>query len=91
MIYLINIQRERDNAKMKQELLNLASEVEEEIKDIIKKIDEDAMYNSMKVLNAFHKNNVSEMHFNSTTGYGYNDIRKRSNRKNICRSIRCRR
>ena len=76
---------------MKQELLNLASEVEEEIKDVIKKIDEDAMYNSMKVLNAFHKNNVSEMHFNSTTGYGYNVIRKRSNRKNICRSIRCRR
>ena len=29
---------------MKQELLNLASEVEEEIKDVIKKIDEDAMY-----------------------------------------------
>ena len=59
---------------MKQELLKLANEVEEEIKEITKKIDEDAMYNSMKVLNAFQKNNISEMHFNSTTGYGYNDI-----------------
>ncbi len=59
---------------MKQELLKLANEVEEEIKEITKRIDEDAMYNSMKVLNAFQKNNISEMHFNSTTGYGYNDI-----------------
>lgn len=59
---------------MKQELLKIASEVEEEIKEITKKIDEDAMYNSMRVLNAFQRNNVSEMHFNSTTGYGYNDI-----------------
>ena len=59
---------------MKQELLKIANEVEEEIKEITKKIDEDAMYNSMKVLNAFQKNNISEMHFNSTTGYGYNDI-----------------
>ena len=59
---------------MKEELLNLSKDVEEEIKDIIKKIDEDAMYNSMKVLEAFKNNNVSEMHFNSTTGYGYNDV-----------------
>ena len=59
---------------MKQELLDLSKEVECEIQDIIKKIDEDAMYNSEKVLNSFHKYNVSDMHFNSTTGYGYNDV-----------------
>lgn len=59
---------------MRQELLNTSYKVEEEIREIIKKIDEDAMYNSMKVLNAFQRNNVSEMHFNSTTGYGYNDV-----------------
>ncbi len=64
---------------MKTELFKISTEVEEEIKDVIKKIDEDAMYNSIKVLEAFHKNNVSEIHFNSTTGYGYNDIRKRHN------------
>ena len=62
---------------MKEKLLKLAGEVEEEIKEELKKIDEDAMFNSEKVLNAFQKNNVSEMHFNSTTGYGYNDCRKR--------------
>ena len=32
------------------------------------------MFNSMKVLNAFHEENISEIHFNTSTGYGYNDI-----------------
>ena len=59
---------------MREEILNLANEVEEEIKDVIKQIDENAMYNSEKVLNAFQRNKVSEMHFNSTTGYGYGDV-----------------
>ena len=38
------------------------------------KVDALTLYNSKKVLDAFHKNNVSEIHFNSTSGYGYNDI-----------------
>lgn len=59
---------------MNEKIIELSHEVEEEIKDVIKNIDEDAMYNSTKVLNAFQRNNVSEMHFNSSTGYGYNDI-----------------
>ena len=54
--------------------IKLINEVEEEIKEIIKKIDEDCFYNSKKVLKAFQNNNVSEMHFNQTTGYGYNDV-----------------
>lgn len=59
---------------MKEELLRIANEVQKDIEEVTKKIDEDAMYNSIKVLNAFKNNNVSEMHFNSTTGYGYNDV-----------------
>lgn len=59
---------------MKEELLKIANEVQKDIEEVTKKIDEDAMYNSIKVLNAFKRNNVSEMHFNSTTGYGYNDV-----------------
>ena len=59
---------------MNEELIKASNEAEEEIKEVIKKIDEDAMYNSIRVLNAFQRNNVSEMHFNSTTGYGYNDV-----------------
>ena len=42
--------------------------------DEFKKIDELCSYNSKKVLDAFQKNKVSESHFNSTTGYGYNDL-----------------
>ena len=30
--------------------------------------------NTLKVLNAFHKYQINEVHFTSTTGYGYNDI-----------------
>lgn len=38
------------------------------------KVDALTLYNSKKVLDSFHKNNVSEIHFNSTSGYGYNDL-----------------
>ena len=47
---------------------------EKELTDIFQKIDESAFINSMKVLNAFKKYNVSESDFSSTTGYGYNDL-----------------
>lgn len=40
----------------------------------IQKINEICEYNSLKVLKAFHDNNLSEVHFNETTGYGYDDI-----------------
>ena len=48
-------------------------EKEIEIKAELKKIDDICLFNSKKVLEAFKKNNLSEIHFNSTTGYGYND------------------
>ena len=47
---------------------------EKDIKDILEKVDDIVFKNSMKVLFAFQKEGVSEYHFNSTTGYGYNDI-----------------
>ena len=49
-------------------------EKELEIKNELNKIDEICFFNSKKVLDAFNKNKLSEIHFNSTTGYGYNDI-----------------
>lgn len=45
-----------------------------DLKDIFDKIDEIEEYNSKKVLDAFIENSVSESDFNSSTGYGYNDI-----------------
>lgn len=37
------------------------------------KIDETAEFNQLKVLNAFQKNKISDVHFGATTGYGYDD------------------
>lgn len=55
-------------------LLEISKKCEEKIKTELKKIDDICMFNSMKVLNAFHEENISEIHFNTSTGYGYNDI-----------------
>lgn len=55
------------------EILNLATEAEEELKPQFKAIDEITEYNQNKVLKAFIDNNVSESCFGTTTGYGYDD------------------
>ncbi len=59
---------------IKKELLDLANETEQDIKEIFNEINKVCEYNSLKVLNAFKEFNISDMHFNSTTGYGYGDI-----------------
>ena len=56
------------------ELLKMAEQTEKEISNQFEEINKICEYNSLKVLNAFQKNNISDMHFNSTTGYGYGDI-----------------
>ena len=55
-------------------LIKLSKEVEGEIKKEVERVNSDCMYNSMKVLKAFQNNKVSDVHFGSTTGYGYGDI-----------------
>lgn len=57
-----------------ENLLEISKKCEEEIKTELKKIDDICLYNSMKVMKAFHEENISEIHFNTSTGYGYNDI-----------------
>ena len=59
---------------MKSEVIELANECEKELTNIFKSIENVTFYNSQKVLDAFRKNGLSEIHFNSTTGYGYNDL-----------------
>ena len=54
-------------------MVKYIDECEDKLKDEFKKIDDICFYNSKKVLEAFSCNRVSESHFNSTTGYGYND------------------
>ncbi len=58
------------NSKAKE----LVLKAEENLKEEFKKIDELCDLNSLKALNAFNKNNITEAHFNSTTGYGYDDM-----------------
>lgn len=57
-----------------ERIIELSKETEKEIEPVFKKLDELCEYNSLKVLKAFQNNNISEMHFNQTTGYGYGDI-----------------
>lgn len=57
-----------------EETFNLINKCEKEVKEEFDKISEICEYNSLKVLKAFHDNNLSEVHFNETTGYGYDDI-----------------
>ena len=47
---------------------------ESKIKKQLDEIDNMCDINSLKVLKAFNDNKISEAHFNSTTGYGYDDI-----------------
>ena len=57
-----------------KKLLELSNEAEKELKKEYEKVDLLCEKNSTKVLNAFINNKVSEAHFNSTSGYGYNDF-----------------
>jgi len=59
---------------IKEQTWNLIEQEEKNIKSQLNEIDKICEYNSFKVLKAFQNNKVSEVHFNETTGYGYNDI-----------------
>lgn len=59
---------------IKEEIVELSKKTEEQLKTIFEKIQKISEYNSLKVLMSFQKYNLSEMHFNGTTGYGYGDI-----------------
>ena len=58
----------------RKEIVELVNREEESLKDIFKTIDENELYFSELVLNAFQKNNVTEACFGTTTGYGYSDL-----------------
>ncbi len=63
-----------NDLNISKETLDFIEEEEIKLKDIFSKIDKQAKDNSMKVLAGFQKYEVSESYFNSTTGYGYNDL-----------------
>ncbi len=57
-----------------EQVIRLGEQVLRDLKPRFDDIDEQAERSFLRVLNAFHKNQVSEAHLNGTTGYGYNDI-----------------
>lgn len=55
-------------------IVTIINDAEAQIKDDFKRLDNIALLNQKKVLEAFQNNNVSLRHFSQTTGYGYDDI-----------------
>lgn len=60
----------KSGAKLKP----LVQEIEQQIADVHKNIDEMIDTNQFRVLQSFQKHRVSDSHFIPSTGYGYDDI-----------------
>ncbi len=54
-------------------VLDAVTEAESQVAEIFGELDDVMAYNQYKVLDAFQKNRISDMHFGWNTGYGYND------------------
>lgn len=59
---------------LEQETWDLYYKTMDDLKDKFLEIDNICEENTAKVLNAFWQNHISEAHFSSTTGYGYDDL-----------------
>ncbi len=62
-----------DNFGVSESVLELINKAEKDVFDSFKRVEEIAEINQMRVMKAFSDNNVSEMHFAPTSGYGYDD------------------
>ena len=59
---------------MNPQVFALAQEAENEIRSQFERIDRIAQLNTLKVMQAFQDNKVSDSCFAGTTGYGYDDV-----------------
>lgn len=60
--------------KIDKNIEKIVNTEEQNLKDIFNKIDDQTLKNSKKVLDSFHKHNLSSNDLYGTNGYGYNDI-----------------
>ena len=60
--------------KLNDKYIKLVNDEEKGLTSIFNEIDNNCYQNSKKVLDAYHKYNISESDLNGTTGYGYNDM-----------------
>ena len=58
---------------MQSQTLQLAEKIEQQAQEIFHEIDRVSLYNTQKVLAAFHEHRISEPMLHGTTGYGYDD------------------
>ena len=56
-----------------EEVLSLIEKSEEAVSSLFSELDDVMAYNQYKVLDAFQKNTIRDMHFSWNTGYGYDD------------------
>ncbi len=56
-----------------EEILSLIDESEQDVSGSFAQLDDIMTYNQYKVLDAFQKNGIRDMHFGWNTGYGYDD------------------
>ena len=62
-----------DEFGIDERVLKLVAEAEDEVRCEFEKLDDIMAYNQYKVLSAFQKNRIRDMHFGWKTGYGSDD------------------
>lgn len=63
----------RDKFDISESVLDLIDKSEDLISSHFQELDDIMAYNQYKVLDAFQKNGIRDMHFSWNTGYGYDD------------------
>ena len=51
----------------------IVDKIDKQLQPVFKQVQDNALFNQKKVLDGFRNCNVSDYHFNPSTGYGYND------------------
>lgn len=77
------------NLNISENIQILSTMIESKIKSIFDEIDTRALYNESKVMKVFKDNAVSQVHFNKTTGYGYDDIGRQTIEKMYAQIFNC--
>lgn len=68
------IQKQYERLGICREVYQFGSRIEERLKPRFAMFDQTAEFNQMKILAAMQKNRVSAECFNTSSGYGYNDL-----------------
>lgn len=64
----------RDEFSIREDLVDLAHKVDQELVEEFRYYDEVRSFNQNKVLRAFHQERISDSMFGNTTGYAYGDL-----------------